>query len=90
MTKTNLTFKEAITNGELAYYYFLYEITQDFNCEKCVFKMVTIQQEMCSVTVSAATHTNRQLRTTKEASIDSVMLLKGEGLSFSLFLCYKF
>lgn len=36
---TNLTFKEAITNGELAYYYFLYEITQDFNCEKCVFKM---------------------------------------------------
>ena len=39
MTKTNLTFAQAITNGELAYYYFLYEITQDFNCEKCVFKM---------------------------------------------------
>ena len=36
---TNLKFKEAIANGELAYYYFLYEITQDFNCEKCAFKM---------------------------------------------------
>ena len=39
MTKTNLTFKQAIESGELAYYYFMYELTQDHNCEKCPFKM---------------------------------------------------
>lgn len=39
MTKTNLTFTQAIESGELAYYYFMYEVTQDYNCEQCPFKM---------------------------------------------------
>lgn len=36
---TNLTFKQAISNGKLAYYYWLYEVTQDMCCENCAFKM---------------------------------------------------
>ena len=36
---TNLTFKQAISNGEAAYYYWLYEVTQDMCCEQCAFKM---------------------------------------------------
>ena len=39
MTKTNLTFKEAIANGAAGYYYWLYEVTQDMHCEECAFKM---------------------------------------------------
>ena len=39
MTKTNLTFAQAIESGELAYYYFMHELTQDHNCEQCPFKM---------------------------------------------------
>ena len=39
MTKTNLTLAKAIESGELAYYYFMYELTQDHNCEQCPFKM---------------------------------------------------
>lgn len=35
---TNLTFKQAIANGEAAYYYWLYEVTQDMCCEQCAFK----------------------------------------------------
>ena len=38
MTKTNLTFKQAISNGAAGYYYWLYEVTQDMCCEKCGFK----------------------------------------------------
>ena len=38
MTK-NLTFKQVIANGEATYYMWLTEVTQDFNCEKCMFKM---------------------------------------------------
>ena len=39
MTKTNLTFAQAIESGELAYYYWLFEVTQDMHCNKCAFKM---------------------------------------------------
>ena len=38
MTKTNLTFKQAISNGAAGYYYWLYEVTQDMCCEHCGFK----------------------------------------------------
>ena len=48
-------------------------------------KWVTIQQEMCSVTVRAVTHTNRQLRTTREASIDSRNVAKRRGFNILSF-----
>ena len=36
---SNLTFKQAIESGELGYYYFMYELTKDHNCQECPFKM---------------------------------------------------
>ena len=38
MTK-KISFEQAITNGAAGYYYWLYEVTQDMNCEECAFKM---------------------------------------------------
>ena len=38
MTKTNLTFAEAIEQGKVAYYMWLYEVTQDFNCQQCIYR----------------------------------------------------
>ena len=38
MTK-NLTREQAIAQGKVAYYYFMYDATQDYNCKQCAFKM---------------------------------------------------
>ena len=87
MTKTNLTFKQAISNGAAGYYYWLYEVTQDMCCEKCGFKdgydpdgnVFCYGQCFDTYEQEYKVYFRKQL-----------VYKRGEGLSFSLFLCYKF
>lgn len=87
MTKTNLTFEQAITNGKLAYYYWLYEATSDMCCEQCAFKMGYDPDGNVFCYGQSLIPSNRN---SKYTSVNSLIYKRGEGLSFSLFLCYKF